>query len=185
MNWHPVSLRGGQTYFVMVFHTLLRQILNYCFSAISSHELCVWYLLRFFQLCNNLDTVEKNTIGDGGSTALNCWHCWHCWHCWRCWHCLHCLHYWHCWHGVPCRHGLHCWHVDMGVWRGWGRGLTGLRGLTRLMWLLFVLSYLKFKIFKRKCSRVGSHGSGQVDRFTAGESEDRPRVNLLLSHYLR
>ena len=25
---------------------------------------------------------------------------------------------------------------------------------------------------------------GQVDRFTAGESEDRPRVNLLLSHYL-
>ena len=41
---HPVSLRHGQTCFFMVFHTMLRQISNFCFCAISSHE----FLSAFF-----------------------------------------------------------------------------------------------------------------------------------------
>ena len=38
---HPVSLRRGQTCFFMVFHTMLRRILNFCFCAISSREFFV------------------------------------------------------------------------------------------------------------------------------------------------
>ena len=36
MNRHPVSFRGGQTFFFMTFHTILGPILNYGFCAISS-----------------------------------------------------------------------------------------------------------------------------------------------------
>ena len=44
---HPVSLRGGQTCFLIVFYAILRQILNYCFCAISLRELsiCVIFTL--------------------------------------------------------------------------------------------------------------------------------------------
>ena len=48
MNRHPVSLRGGQTFFFMAFHTILRQILNFGFSAISSHELSVCAIFYVF-----------------------------------------------------------------------------------------------------------------------------------------
>ena len=47
--------------------------------------------------------IPKNTIKDGGSTALLT-ACKHYWHCWQCWHGLH---FWRCWHGV---HRWHCWH---------------------------------------------------------------------------
>ena len=41
MNRHPLSLRGGETYFLIVFHAIIRQISNYCFCAISSCKLPV------------------------------------------------------------------------------------------------------------------------------------------------
>ena len=44
INKHPVSLRGGQTFFFMAFHT----ILNYCVCAISSRELSVCAIFYAF-----------------------------------------------------------------------------------------------------------------------------------------
>ena len=39
MDRHPVSLRDGQTCFLMAFHVILRQILNCCFCTISLREI--------------------------------------------------------------------------------------------------------------------------------------------------
>ena len=41
MNKHPVRLRGCQTFFLMEFHAILRQISNNSFFAISLRELSV------------------------------------------------------------------------------------------------------------------------------------------------
>ena len=47
MNRHPVSLRGDQTCFLMVFRAILRQIIAYCFCT----TFCISFLSRlFFQL---------------------------------------------------------------------------------------------------------------------------------------
>ena len=53
MNRHPVSLRGGQKFFFMAFHAILRQILNFGFSAISSHELSVCAIFYVFSNYQN------------------------------------------------------------------------------------------------------------------------------------
>ena len=44
----PVSLRNGQTCLFMVFHTMLRQISNFCFCAIYSHELWSAFFSPFY-----------------------------------------------------------------------------------------------------------------------------------------
>ena len=48
---HPLSLKGGETCFLIVFqfHAIWRQILEYRFWAISSRELSV-YFFHFLQL---------------------------------------------------------------------------------------------------------------------------------------
>ena len=45
---HPVSVRHGQTCFFMVFHTMLRQISNFCFCAISLREFLSALFFTFF-----------------------------------------------------------------------------------------------------------------------------------------
>ena len=47
---HPVSVRHGQTCFFMVFHTMLRQISNFCFCAISSREFLSALFFTLFTL---------------------------------------------------------------------------------------------------------------------------------------
>ena len=48
MNRHSLSLKGGQTCFLLVFHAILRLILNYSFCAISSCELSVCSIFYAF-----------------------------------------------------------------------------------------------------------------------------------------
>ena len=45
---HPVSWRDGQTCFWIVFYTILRQILNYCFCAIFLRELSICAIFYAF-----------------------------------------------------------------------------------------------------------------------------------------
>ena len=52
MKRGPVSLRGGQTCFFMVFHAILRQISNFCFCAIFSFLSVLFF--TFFQLCSQV-----------------------------------------------------------------------------------------------------------------------------------
>ena len=50
---------------LMVFHAILRQILNHCFCAISLRELSVCAILRFFQNLSghlNLNVIFLNLI---------------------------------------------------------------------------------------------------------------------------
>ena len=47
MKWHPDSLRWSRTCFLAVFHTILSQISNYYFCAISS---CKFLSVLFFML---------------------------------------------------------------------------------------------------------------------------------------
>ena len=53
---HPVSFRGGQTFFFMAFHSILRQILNCGFCAISSRETSVFAIFYAFQ------TIKRITL---------------------------------------------------------------------------------------------------------------------------
>ena len=57
-----VTMRDGQTCFLMVYHAILRQFSNYRFCAISSRELseCAIFMF-FFQLC--LQTALFGTAG--------------------------------------------------------------------------------------------------------------------------
>ena len=48
MNRHSLSLKGGQTCFLLAFHAILRLILNYSFCAISSCELSVCSIFYAF-----------------------------------------------------------------------------------------------------------------------------------------
>ena len=50
MNRHHLSLRGGHTCFVMVFHSILRQYSNYRFCALSSRDRSVCAI--FFAIPN-------------------------------------------------------------------------------------------------------------------------------------
>ena len=47
MNRHSLSLKGGQTCFLLVFHAILRLILNYRFCAFSFCELSPLKLLVY------------------------------------------------------------------------------------------------------------------------------------------
>ena len=55
MNRHPVS---GQTFFLMGFHAILRQILNYCFDAITLRKLYVCATFYAFSNCAACTTFE-------------------------------------------------------------------------------------------------------------------------------
>ena len=52
MNWHPESLRHGQTCFFMVFHAILRLISNRLFCAIYPPELSVCAIFNVFSKCD-------------------------------------------------------------------------------------------------------------------------------------
>ena len=64
MNRHPVSSRGGETHFLIVFHAIIRQISNYCFCAISSCELSVCAI--FYAFSSYDMTVESNELIEMG-----------------------------------------------------------------------------------------------------------------------
>ena len=66
-NWHiysewidvyPLSLKDGQTYFWILFHTILRQISNYRFCAFSSRELSVFAI--FYAFYNYADKLRSH-----------------------------------------------------------------------------------------------------------------------------
>ena len=63
---HPVSLRGGQIFFLMVFHAIFCQILNYCFCAISSRELYVCAIIYAFSNYGVLRMVRVVRAGGHG-----------------------------------------------------------------------------------------------------------------------
>ena len=84
MNGQLVSLWGGHTCFLMVFHAILRQILISCFCAISSLDLSVCATLRFFNYgwgwwMQNMKLQNANPVlsyfrSDQIGSGQNCMH---------------------------------------------------------------------------------------------------------------
>ena len=63
MNRHPLSLKGGATCFLMVYHTILSLILKYHFCASSSRELSVCAIFTCFTTLFSIlsDCDDKTT----------------------------------------------------------------------------------------------------------------------------
>ena len=60
MNRHPVSLKNGQIWFLMVFHVILKQISNYCFCTISLREFLSVLFCTLFPTVGLAKTLRKD-----------------------------------------------------------------------------------------------------------------------------